>query len=219
MRWDIWDGFEALQEARALSRSRVLLECGVGWEWFLGDHVCRQTMGSPHPVVPGPLPPRISDMTSFTLAEVEEYVVPVDAGGLLRHGEDYAAYQQQRLAPPPTRVVVPAEGPVAEPAAEPAVDPQGAGGRHRSRRTRVPEPATSPRPAVPERAVPSGARRGPLFQTDELGLPPFRVVVTGPDGRPVTLRLPFERVAVPQLPDPVHSCFWSFYYCWLDCLF
>ena len=146
---------------------------------------------------------------SFTLAEVVEYVVPVDASGLLRHSEDYAAYQQQRLAAPPTLVAVPAEGPVVEPAAEPVVQPPGAGGRRRSRRTRAPEPAGShtAQSAAPERVVPSsGARRGPLFQTDELGLPPFRVVVTGPDGRPVTLRLPSESVAVPQLPDPVRSC-------------
>ena len=93
MRWDIWDSFESLREARELSKTRLLLECDVGWEWFLGDRPCRQTMGLPHPVVPGPLPPRTSDTMSFTLAEVVEYVVPVDASGLLRHGEDYAAYQ------------------------------------------------------------------------------------------------------------------------------
>ncbi|XP_058217451.1 protein MAINTENANCE OF MERISTEMS-like [Rhododendron vialii] len=43
VRWDRWAGMEAdfLPRSREVTRSRVLLECPLGWQWYLGDRVTR----------------------------------------------------------------------------------------------------------------------------------------------------------------------------------
>ncbi|KAI8555055.1 hypothetical protein RHMOL_Rhmol05G0144700 [Rhododendron molle] len=59
--WDRWARLEAdfLPRSREVTRSRVLLECPLGWQWYLGDRVTRQSLGLPEFVVPGALSPRV----------------------------------------------------------------------------------------------------------------------------------------------------------------
>ncbi|XP_058192087.1 protein MAINTENANCE OF MERISTEMS-like [Rhododendron vialii] len=93
--WDRWAGMEAdfLPRSREVTRSRVLLECPLGWQWYLGDRVTRQSLGLPAFAVPGLLPPRVQRTESYTCAELELFTVPdTDLERHLRRSLDYAAY-------------------------------------------------------------------------------------------------------------------------------
>ncbi|KAI8559656.1 hypothetical protein RHMOL_Rhmol04G0190200 [Rhododendron molle] len=99
--WDRWAGLEAdfLPRSREVTRSRVLLECPLGWQWYLGDRVTRQSLGSPKFIVPGPLPPRVQRTETYTRAELERYTVPdTNLERYLRRTLDYAAYRDRYLA-------------------------------------------------------------------------------------------------------------------------
>ncbi|KAI8550394.1 hypothetical protein RHMOL_Rhmol06G0102800 [Rhododendron molle] len=100
-----WRVVEARVEADFLprswevTRSRVLLECPLGWQWYLGDRVARQSLGSPEFIVPGPLPPRVQRTETYTRAELEQFTVPdADLEKYLRRTLDYAAYRDRYLA-------------------------------------------------------------------------------------------------------------------------
>ncbi|XP_058223092.1 uncharacterized protein LOC131332810 [Rhododendron vialii] len=95
VRWDRWAGMEAdfLPRSREVTRSRVLLECPLGWQWYLGDRVTRQSLGLPAFVVPGLLPPRVQRTESYTRAELELFtVLDTDLERQLRRSLDYTAY-------------------------------------------------------------------------------------------------------------------------------
>jgi hypothetical protein len=100
--WDPWrvEGPEPeyLALSRAVTASRVLLESAFRWQWYLGDRVARQSLGTVQFVVPGPLPPRASHTGRYTLRQLQQFTVPAAAFPLLRPGRDYAVYQRQRLA-------------------------------------------------------------------------------------------------------------------------
>ncbi|XP_058223020.1 uncharacterized protein LOC131332740 [Rhododendron vialii] len=88
-----------LPRSREVTRSRVLLECPLGWQWYLGDRVTRQSLGLPAFVVPGLLPPRLQRTESYTRAELELFTVPdTDLERHLRRSLDYAAYADRYLA-------------------------------------------------------------------------------------------------------------------------
>ncbi|KAI8568371.1 hypothetical protein RHMOL_Rhmol02G0193300 [Rhododendron molle] len=71
--WDRWTRLETdfLPRSREVTRSRVLLECPLGWQWYLGDRVTRQSLGSPEFVVPGPHPPLVQRTETYTRAKLE----------------------------------------------------------------------------------------------------------------------------------------------------
>ncbi|XP_058216210.1 uncharacterized protein LOC131327188 [Rhododendron vialii] len=99
--WDRWAGMGAdfLPRSREVTRSRVLLECPLGWQWYLGDRVTRQSLGLPAFVVPGLLHPRVQRTESYTRAELELFTVPdTDLERHLRRFLDYAAYADRYLA-------------------------------------------------------------------------------------------------------------------------
>lgn len=88
-----------IQDSRAVTASRVLLECAYGWQWFLGDRVVRQSLGMDRPVTPGPLPPRASFTGQYTREEIERFTRPMtDLEGLLRYHIPYTTYQRMYLA-------------------------------------------------------------------------------------------------------------------------
>ena len=90
---------EFLPRSREVTRSRVLLECPLGWQWYLGDRVTRQSLGLPTFVVPGLLPPLVQRTESYTRAELELYTVPdTDLERHLRRSLDYADYADRHLA-------------------------------------------------------------------------------------------------------------------------
>ncbi|KAI8571124.1 hypothetical protein RHMOL_Rhmol01G0093900 [Rhododendron molle] len=99
--WDRWARMEAdfLLRSREVTRSRVLLECPLGWQWYLGDRVTRQLLGSPEFIVSGPLLPREQRTETYTRAELEQFTVPdTDLERYLRRTLDYAAYRDRHLA-------------------------------------------------------------------------------------------------------------------------
>lgn len=99
--WKCWDRLEAecLVRSREVTRSRVLLECPLGWQWYLGDRVTRQSLGFSTFVVPGPLPPRVQRTDTYTRTELEQFTVPnTNLEGLLRRTMDYDAYKERYLA-------------------------------------------------------------------------------------------------------------------------
>ncbi|KAI8530379.1 hypothetical protein RHMOL_Rhmol11G0053600 [Rhododendron molle] len=99
--WDRWTMVEAdfLPRSREVARSRVLLECPLGWQWYLGDRVTRQSLGSPEFIVLGPLPPRVQRTETYTRAELEQFTVPdTDLERYLRCTLDYATYRDRYLA-------------------------------------------------------------------------------------------------------------------------
>ncbi|KAI8572039.1 hypothetical protein RHMOL_Rhmol01G0167700 [Rhododendron molle] len=99
--WDRWARLEAdfLPRSREVIRSRVLLECPLGWQWYLGDRVTRQSLGSPELIVPGPLPPRVQRTETHTRAELEQFTVPdTDLERYLWRTLDYATYKDRYLA-------------------------------------------------------------------------------------------------------------------------
>ncbi|KAI8572050.1 hypothetical protein RHMOL_Rhmol01G0168200 [Rhododendron molle] len=99
--WDHWARVEAdfLPRSREVTRSRVLLECPLGWQWYLRDRVTRQSLGSPEFIVPGPLPPRVQRTETYTRAELEQFTVPdIDLERYLRRTLDYATYRDRYLA-------------------------------------------------------------------------------------------------------------------------
>ena len=103
--WDPWrvEGRpdpEYLVRSRVVSASRVLLESAFGWQWYLGDRVTRQSLGSSEFVIPGPLPPRASHTGRYTLGQLRRFTVPTSAAAFLRRGRDYAVYRRQYLAGP-----------------------------------------------------------------------------------------------------------------------
>ncbi|KAI8530045.1 hypothetical protein RHMOL_Rhmol11G0024000 [Rhododendron molle] len=73
--WDCWARVEAdfLPRSREVTRSRVLLECPLGWQWYLGDRVTRQSLGSLEFIMPRPLPPRVQRTETYTRAELEQF--------------------------------------------------------------------------------------------------------------------------------------------------
>ncbi|KAI8529994.1 hypothetical protein RHMOL_Rhmol11G0019500 [Rhododendron molle] len=99
--WDRWARVEAdfLPRSREVTRSRALLECPLGWQWYLGDRVTRQSLGSPEFIMPGPLPPRVQRTETYTRAELEQFTVPdTDLERYLRLTLDYATYRDRYLA-------------------------------------------------------------------------------------------------------------------------
>ncbi|KAI8555307.1 hypothetical protein RHMOL_Rhmol05G0164700 [Rhododendron molle] len=103
--WDPWKTSgtepEYLARSRAVTASRVLLESAFGWQWYLGDLVTRQSLGYLEFQVPGPLPPRASHTSDYTLAELERFTRPdTKLTRHLRPEMDYAAYQRDRLVRP-----------------------------------------------------------------------------------------------------------------------
>lgn len=99
--WNRWDKLEAepLVRSREVTRSRVLLECPIGWQWYLGDRLTRQSLGLPAFMVPGPLPPRVQRTNTYTRAELEKFTMPdTILEGLLRRMMDYDTYKEQYLA-------------------------------------------------------------------------------------------------------------------------
>jgi hypothetical protein len=102
--WDPWRGEgpepEYLERSRAVTASRVLLESAFGWQWYLGDRVTRQSLGSSEFLVPGPLPPRASHTARYTLGQLRRFTVPEGVAPLLRVRRDYAVYRRQYLAGP-----------------------------------------------------------------------------------------------------------------------
>ncbi|KAI8542870.1 hypothetical protein RHMOL_Rhmol08G0173700 [Rhododendron molle] len=92
---------EYLARRRTVTASRVLLESAFGWQWYLGDRVTRQSLGYLEFQVPGPLPPRASHTSEYTLAELERFTRPdTELTHHLRPTMDYAAYQRNHLARP-----------------------------------------------------------------------------------------------------------------------
>ncbi|KAI8555163.1 hypothetical protein RHMOL_Rhmol05G0153400 [Rhododendron molle] len=99
--WDRWARVEAdfLPRSREVTRSRVLLECPLGWQRYLGDRVTRQSLGPPEFIVPGPLPPRVQRTETYTRAELKQFTVPdTDLERHLWRTLDYAAYRDRYLA-------------------------------------------------------------------------------------------------------------------------
>ncbi|XP_058186675.1 uncharacterized protein LOC131303698 isoform X1 [Rhododendron vialii] len=99
--WKCWDRLEAgcMVRSREVTRSRVLLECPLGWQWYSGNRVTRQSLGLPTFVVPGPLPPRVQGTNTYTRAELEQFtVLDTDLEGLLRRTMEYDAYKERYLA-------------------------------------------------------------------------------------------------------------------------
>ncbi|KAI8572179.1 hypothetical protein RHMOL_Rhmol01G0178200 [Rhododendron molle] len=103
--WDPWRTSgpepEYLARSRAVTASRVFLVSAFGWQWYLGDRVTRQSLGYLEFQVLGPLPPRASHTSDYTLAELERFTRPdTELTRHLRPGMDYAAYQRDHLARP-----------------------------------------------------------------------------------------------------------------------
>ncbi|KAF7117131.1 hypothetical protein RHSIM_RhsimUnG0002600 [Rhododendron simsii] len=78
-------GLECLVRSREVTKSRVLLECPLGWQWYLGDWVTCQSLGLPMFVVLESLPPRVQRTDTYTRAELEQFTLPdTNLEGLLR---------------------------------------------------------------------------------------------------------------------------------------
>jgi hypothetical protein len=191
-----------LPRSREVTRSRVLLECPLGWQWYLGDRVTRQSLGLPAFVVPGTLPPRVQRTGTYTRAELEQFTVPdTDLERHLRRTEDYAAYVDRRLAPS-LSVEAELERRLAEggrgPGARGPVEERGRGGRARRGRGRGGRSPAGGRGAGPSGRGEGGERAAERGETSApVALPPLKwtVGVTGPSGvRGV--------VEVPRLPRP-----------------
>ncbi|KAI8572472.1 hypothetical protein RHMOL_Rhmol01G0201600 [Rhododendron molle] len=124
-----------MARSRAITANGVLLEPGFGWQWYLGDRVTRQSLGYLEFQVPGPLPPRASHTSDYTLAELERFTRPdTELTRHLRFGMDYAANQRDHLARP---LGVRARREVQEQAREAGAERRAAAEIQRARECRV----------------------------------------------------------------------------------
>jgi hypothetical protein len=214
--WGRWARVEAayLSRSREVTRSRVLLECPLGWQWYLGDRVTRQSLGLPVFVVPGVLPPRVQRTGTYTRAELEQFTVPdTDLERHLRRALDYTIYVNSHLAISlgveeelRRRQAAGGRGPGAGgvieggrgPGAGGAIGERGRGGRAKRGRGRGSRSPVGGRGVGPSGRVEGRERVAERVETSvPVALPPLKwtVGVTNPSGvRGV--------VDVPRLPQP-----------------
>ncbi|KAI8568362.1 hypothetical protein RHMOL_Rhmol02G0192400 [Rhododendron molle] len=189
--WDRGAKLEAefLARSQEVTQSRVLLECPLGWQWYLGDRVTRQSLGLPVFVVPGLLPPRVQRTESYTSAELELFTVPdTDFERHLQRTLNYVAYADRYLAIS-LGVEVEFERRVAGVGTQRDVSrATSRGGRSTRGRGRGTRPPVGGRGASP-----SGARAS---ETAETSVPPvlpvlkWSIGVTGPSGARKVIDVP-----------------------------
>jgi hypothetical protein len=197
--WGRWARVEAayLSRSREVTRSRVLLECPLGWQWYLGDRVTRQSLGLPAFVVPGVLPPQVQRTGSYTRAELEQFTVPdTDLERHLRRTMDYMTYVDNHLA-----ISLGVEEELRRRLAAGGRGP-GAGGaageRGRGRRARSGRGRGGRSPVGGRGEGPSGRAEASV----PAGLPPLKwtVAVTDPSGARGVVDVP--RLSQPQMHFP-----------------
>ncbi|KAF7139963.1 hypothetical protein RHSIM_Rhsim06G0110900 [Rhododendron simsii] len=99
--WKLWTGLQAdfLVRSREVTRSRVLLKSPIGWQWYLGERVTRQSLGLTEFRVPVGVPLFMLRMRDYTREEIERHTRPLeDLTAYLSPSLDYAGYRERYLA-------------------------------------------------------------------------------------------------------------------------